>query len=186
MKIFAFPTDLPRRIAWFRRDQRGASAVEFALLLPLMLTLYFGSVELSHGVSALRKVTLTARTVADIAAQHRDIDNARMNDIMTAATAVISPFGPSQLKVTVSAVNIDAEGNGKVAWSDTFNGTARAVNSPVTLPNALKVPNSQVIISEVHYNYQPTIGYALTGTFDLQDKMYMSPRLSEIVNRLPS
>jgi len=53
-----------RRLA---RDERGVSAVEFAMLLPLMLTLYLGAVEISQGIAADRKVTLVSRTVADLA-----------------------------------------------------------------------------------------------------------------------
>ena len=33
------------------------------MLLPLMLSLYLGAVELSQGIAADRKVTLTARTI---------------------------------------------------------------------------------------------------------------------------
>ena len=33
---------LPHALAGFARDQRGVSAVEFAMLLPLMITLYLG------------------------------------------------------------------------------------------------------------------------------------------------
>src|SRR5436189_1298081 len=60
---------LSLQIARLRRDQAGVSAVEFAMLLPLMLTLYLGAVEISQGVAIDRKVTLTAHTVADLASQ---------------------------------------------------------------------------------------------------------------------
>jgi hypothetical protein len=51
MKNFAFLADLSRRVSSLRRDQRGVSAVEFAMLLPLMITLYLGCVEVSQGVA---------------------------------------------------------------------------------------------------------------------------------------
>jgi len=183
MKNFAFLTRLSNRITALRRDQRGVSAVEFAMLLPLMLTLYLGAVELSQGVSIHRKVTLTARTVADLASQVTTINNADMTNMLKAAEAVIAPFPPGDLKVTVSAVSIDANGVATVTWSDTLRGTARGVNSTVTLPTALNVPNSQLIWGEVYYNYTPTIGYVLTGALNLFDQMYMRPRLSETIAR---
>ena len=57
------------RLGRLAGDERGVSAVEFAMLLPLMLTLYLGAVEISQGIGADRKVTLTARTVADLVSQ---------------------------------------------------------------------------------------------------------------------
>src|SRR5689334_16998331 len=127
----AFLANLSRRFTLFRRDQRGVSAVEFAMLLPLMVTLYLGVVEVSQGVAIHRKVTLTARTVADLGSQVTSINNADMTNMLNAATAVVAPFTANDLKVTVSAVDIDANGNAKVAWSDTRNGVARAKGSTV-------------------------------------------------------
>jgi Flp pilus assembly protein TadG len=183
MKNFSFLTGLSRKVASLRRDQKGVSAVEFAMMLPLMVTLYLGAVEVSQAVAIHRKVTLTARTVADLASQVTSINNADMTNMLTAASAVVAPFPSGELKVTVSAVTIDANGIARVAWSDTLNGTARAVNSTVSLPSAVNIPNSQLIWSEVRYNYLPTVGYVVTGALNLFDQIYMRPRLSESVNR---
>ncbi len=186
MKRFAPPFALPHALARFLEDRRGVSAVEFAMLLPLMVTLYLGSVEISQGVGIDRKVTLTTRTVADLASQVSSINNTDMTNLLNAATAVIAPYDASKLKVTVSAVTIDGNGNAKVAWSDTRNGTARTVGSTVTLPAALKVNNTTLIWSEVTYAYTPTIGYVVTGTLNLSDQIYMRPRLSDTVARVNS
>jgi Flp pilus assembly protein TadG len=186
MKKFAFLTKLTKRLSSFRGDQRGISAVEFAMLLPLMITLYFGVVEISQGVAAHRKVTLTARTIADLASQVTNINNTEMGNMMNAASSVLSPFDVSKLKVTVSAVSIDANGIAKVVWSDTLNGTARAVDSTVTVPTALNVVNTQLVWSEVTYAYDPAVGQAITGTLNLFDQIYMRPRLSETINRINS
>jgi Flp pilus assembly protein TadG len=187
MKKSAFLADLSRRFSSLRRDQRGVSAIEFAMLLPLMITLYLGAVEISEGVAAHRKVTLTARTVADLASQVRNIAPAEMTDVMDAASAVATGVRDisTKLKVTISEVKIDANGVATIVWSDTRNGTARAVGSTVTLPAALNVPSTYLIWSEVSYNYVPTIGYVVTGSLNLSDDIYMRPRLSDMVTRNP-
>ena len=132
---------IERQLGGLAGDERGVSAVEFAMLLPLMLTLYLGAVEVSQGIGADRKVTLTARTVADLVSQVSSINNADMTNALNAATAVMAPFPTGNLKVTVSSVTIDATGKATVDWSDTLNGTARAKGSTVTLPAALNVAN---------------------------------------------
>jgi Flp pilus assembly protein TadG len=174
---------LRRRLLRCVQDERGVSAVEFALLLPLMVTLYLGGVEISQGLTIDRKVTLVARTVADLAAQSTSITNADMTNILNASTAVLLPYAIASAKVTVSQVTIDANGTAKISWSDTKNGTARSPGSTVVLPTALNIPNSSLIWSEVSYEYKPVVGYVITGTMNLTDQIYMRPRLSDEVKR---
>ena len=175
---------LDNRFGRFTRDERGVSAVEFALLLPMMLTLYLGVVEISQGIGADRKVTLTARTVADLVSQVSSINNAGMTNVLNASSAVMSPYPVSNLKVVVSAVAVDSTGNATVTWSDTLNGAARERGSTVTLPaDVLKIPNSTLVWSEVQYTYTPVIGYVVSGPLTLKDQIYMSPRLSNTIAR---
>jgi Flp pilus assembly protein TadG len=185
-RLSTFGLNLRRRLGRLSRDQRGISAVEFALLLPLMVTLYLGAVEISQAISIDRKVTLTARTVADLVSQVTTINNTGMSDILNASAAVMYPYSTNTLKVTLTILNIDANGKATVTWSDAYNGTPRAVGSTVTLPTALVVPNSSLIWSEVQYSYTPTVGYVLTGTLTLKDQLYMAPRLSTSVTRTAS
>ncbi len=173
--------NLSRYLDRFRDDQSGISAVEFAMLLPLMLTLYLGTVEVSQAVGIDRKVTLTSRTVADLASQVTNIASSDMQNILTASSSVIAPYDSTKLKVTVSEVTIDGNGSAKVAWSCTLGGSAHAVGSAVTLPAALNVANTSLIWGEASYTYTPTIGYVVTGTLNLSDKIYMRPRLSDSI-----
>ena len=170
-----------RRLAGLARDERGVSAVEFALLLPLMLTIYLGAVEVSQGIAADRKVTLTARTIADLCSQAQSLTVSDMTNSMLAAVAVMAPYPDSNMKVTVSSVKIDSNGNATVEWSESKNGTKRATGSSVTLLPALKVPNTWLIFSEVEYAYKPTIGYVISGTLTLKDQIFMRPRMSDSV-----
>ena len=175
-----------RRLARLARDERGVSAVEFAMLLPLMVTLYLGGVEVSQGISIDRKVTLTARTVADLVSQSASINNAGMNSVLQAATAVLSPYPTTNAKVTVSVLKIDANSKVTVEWSDTLNGTARAKGSTVTIPGALVVPNTSLVWGEASYNYKPVVGYVLTGNLNLNDQIFIRPRLSDTITRSAS
>jgi Flp pilus assembly protein TadG len=183
MKISASRiTQLLRR---FGREQRGASALEFALLAPLMLTLYIGCVEISDGVAADRKVTLTAGTLANLTSQVTTLVTADMDNIFAASTAIMNPY-TNTVSAKVSCLKIDAGGAVTVQWGSATAGTTpRAHGDAIVIPDELKVPAavSYLILAEVGYQYVPVTGFspgfshiAATG-ITLQDKMYMSPRI---------
>ena len=181
MKFALLAARVRRPLRRFLREKRGVAAVEFAMLLPLMVTLYLGGVEVSSAIAVDRKVTLVARTLGDLVAQSTSLNANDMTNILNAATTVVQPYSDSLVKVTVSRVDVDAQGAAKVIWSKTKNGTARAVNSAVTLPAALNTANTSLIWAETKYDYTPTVGYVITGTITLTDQIYMRPRLSDTV-----
>jgi len=166
----------------FSRDRRGVSAVEFALVLPLMIPLFFGGVELSQGISVDRKVKMTARTVADLVAQVATIDGGGVDAALGASVAILAPFPTSNAKVTVSVVDIDNRGIAKVKWSRSSNGRGRVAGESVAVPDALKTPSTSLVWGEAAYDYTPSVGYMITGTLNLSDQIFMRPRLSETVS----
>jgi Flp pilus assembly protein TadG len=166
-----------RRLA---RDRRGVSAVEFAFIAPVMIGLYFGCVEVSDGVGADRKVTLTAAALANLAAQATTISAGDMTNMLDASAKIMYPYAAT-LKSTVSCLKMDSTGKATVKWSETRNGTKKTVGSTYTFATAnaaLAVPNTWLILSEVSYAYTPIIGYTITGTLTLSDQMFMAPRIS--------
>jgi len=163
------------------RDKRGVSAVEFALLAPVMIGLYLGTVEISDGVSADRKVSLIAAALANLSAQVTAISSTDMTNILDASSAIISPYKASLLKMTVSCLKIDSNKTVTVKWSATKNGTVRTSfafdSSNLALTVASQYP-IYLIYSEASYAYTPTVGYTISGTLNLSDHMFMSPRIS--------
>jgi Flp pilus assembly protein TadG len=167
------------------RDNRALSAVEFALILPVMLTLFLGGTEITQGITIKRKTTIATRTIADLVAQGTNIDNAEMASIFAATGAVLSPYPAANLKMVISNIAIDANNNASIVWSDGYNGgVARTVGSSVTLPAGLDAyPNTSLIWAEAEYTYTPTIGYVVTGSLGLKDKVYLRSRLTACVRR---
>jgi len=173
---------LRRTLCRFTGDRRGLSAVEFATVLPFMVALYTGSVELGEGLSIQYKSTLAARTVADIASQYTSIDAATMTSILGAASTVVTPYSAANLTVIVSEVTTDANGNGTITWSAAQNGNAHQVGQAVSLPAALRIPSIALLWGEVTYPYTPNIGYVITGTISIYESSYFYPRLSTCVS----
>ena len=177
MSFAGFAPALLFHLRRFAGDRDGVSAIEFAILLPFMLLMYIGSVELAEGLSIQFKVTETARTVTDLASQRATIDASDMNIILGAASKVVAPYSASSMAMTVSEVTTNANGLGTITWSCSLNGTAHAVGSSVTLPTALQTANISLIWGEVTYPYAPQLGYVITGTINIYQTAYFYPRL---------
>jgi Flp pilus assembly protein TadG len=171
----------------FFRSRRGLAAVEFAILLPLMLMLYLGSFEISQAVSLQRQVALTASTVANIVTQYASISQSNdIPDILQASVTVLTPHPVSSAVVTVSCITIDKSGNGTVAWSQSLNGSPRKVGQAVALPAGLAVPNTSVVLGETSYAYAPLMDLLHMGTLNLYSSVFMLPRSSSgMINLTP-
>ena len=173
----------------FVRGHDGISAVEFALILPFMLTLYLGGSELGDGMAIQFKATLAARTVADLATQYTNIpDTTTMNQILSAASTVVTPYPTAGMAVTVSELKLtNGSTTGSVVWSASNSGNGRAVGSTFPLPTAMQAlatastPTVYLILGEVTYPYTPSMGYAIAGTINIYENIAFSPRLASCV-----
>jgi Flp pilus assembly protein TadG len=165
----------------FADDRNAVSAIEFAVVLPFMLLMYIGGVELGDGLAIQFKVTQTARTVSDLTTQYVSIDSATMSGILGASTQVVAPYPSANIIVTVSEVTTNSNGQGTITWSCSLNGTPRPLNQSFTLPSALQTANISLILGEVTYPYTPQLGYVITGTINIYQSTYFYPRLSNQV-----
>ena len=170
----------------FRRDESGLSAVEFAIVVPIMLGFLLGSVEISNGQLANRKVTQTTSTLADLVAQDNSITNAEINDIFAAGIAVMYPTNTSTMKMRITAINADLNGVTTVGWSDGRNIPPRAVNAAITVPAGMITPGGSVILTEIELDYTSPLGEVVTGPIHLTDQFYLRPRRSLRVARVAS
>jgi Flp pilus assembly protein TadG len=162
-------------------DRRGVAAVEFAMILPAMLAVYFGVAEVAQGVMANRKVTHLNRTLADLTAQYGAISPADIDTVFDAALAMMAPFPSGSTQMVIASVVIDSAGQAKICWSAQRNATAPGRGSNVTLPTDLVVPNTSLIMAKASYEFEPAVGYLLTGTIRIGDRpIYMRPRIGKI------
>lgn len=177
------------RATAFTRAIDGIAAVEFSLILPLMLVLYFGSVLATQAVRASRKVDLVAGALANLTSQQltcssggstpclTDTDMTGSNGIFTAAAAIMAPFDTTTLQMTVSQVNITSYNGAliaKVDWTVTNNGgTARPCNGG-GVNNSLLAGNVSTS-SATYQSYLPpnyTASGAPTGSMIVADVVY--------------
>ncbi len=153
------------------------------MVLPFMVTLYIGSIELGNGFAAKFKATLAVRTVTDLASQQISISTAKMSTILDLSAQVMTPFPTASMTITLSEITTNASGQGTVIWSCSLGGTARTWNQALNpqLPANLQTPNITILLGEVTYPYTPNIGSVFTGTINIQQSLYFYPRLTTTI-----
>ncbi|MCA1451912.1 pilus assembly protein [Bradyrhizobium sp. BRP22] len=188
-----------RQVSALVHDCRGVAATEFAMIVPIMLVLFFGTVELSSAIAIKRKLTLVGRGVSDLTSQSLDsINTTGMQNAFAASGAILLPYSLTPLNATVSEVFIDSNKIAKIQWSQsatvamvggspqaTLTASPRKPKDTVTVPGGLLVPNTWLIWSEVSYTYTPTVGYVLKTDIKMKDEAYTRPRQSLCVDYPP-
>jgi Flp pilus assembly protein TadG len=192
---------------WFRarncavsliEDCRGIAATEFAVIVPIMLVMFFGTVEFSSGVAVDRKVTLVARTVSDLTSQSTTVADSDITNFFTASYAILLPYSSAPnfaaAQITISELYVDKSTlAARVQWSRSGTitpgnpptvalGAGRAVSSVVAIPSALAVGGTYLIFSETSQLYTPAVGYVMGKSgVTLSDVAYTRPRQSTCV-----
>jgi len=160
----------------FRLDQRGVSAVEFALLAPVMIAFYFGVAEFCQVYIAQKRIAHTASIVADMIAQTDRMSTGEIDDIFGVGQIVIKPYSGTTLKMRVSSVTRDPNGVAKVDWSRGDNMAARNAGDTITIPAGLIENGESVIVSESNYGYSSPVGFIIKSTLPLRSTFYLRPR----------
>lgn len=171
----------------FWSSVEGLAAVEFAFVLPIILAMLLGLVELSHASGVRTQVINMASTAADLIAQEVTTTGSDMDTAFAATKAILFPHDTKLAAITITSV-IDG-GTGKspvIAWSCTMKGANAVATTPFSkggnpspaLPNGLLTAGSggSVIWSRVTYKYTSFLSYFLHGTKTWTNDFYAKPR----------
>ena len=147
---------LMERLRLLRQDVRGVGAVEFALIAPLLLSLYITSFELTIGLSMSKRVTRTASTIADLVTQQQtSVTTDYLGTMVGVTNAIFTPYSPQNLVMKITGVAVDSAGNATAAWSwDKTGGKPYNAGSSVTVPSDMRTPDTFLVRAEVSVTHQ--------------------------------
>lgn len=177
---------LARLLRRFGAEERAVAAVEFALILPFLLLLYFGSMEAAALFSADKRVNSVAATLGDLVAQwdmgDGKLPQATWNDYLAASSLIITPYPSTGLKVVVTLVQVKNDGSTRILWSEAnAAGTPRTVNAAYPGLDASTMMNSVarggcIVVAEASYSYVPMLGKVFEQALTLSHSNFFLPR----------
>lgn len=181
-----------QRMRLFRLVEDGVAAVEFALVLPVMLMLYIGAVEASALISMDRKLQTASGALGDLVSRSDGtIPAATLKDYFTAAAGIMTPHSTTELRQVVTLVNVRANGTTNVVWSRQYyagnvtTGTKHPAGRPF---NGLPAPmiavalDNFVVVAEASYAYPPLYGFAFDRTINLYRENFFVPRFRSTIS----
>lgn len=180
-------------------DRRGVAALEFALIAPLLLSMYFLTMEVGQGIEANKKVGRAASMVADLVTQQQTTTKAELNAILNIGSAILQPYNRSKPTIIITAIEVTDETTPKVkvAWSRKLSNGSYSVDQAAgtitTVPTALKIKGSFLVRVQSSLTYYPVITWAagdkgtlgLTAAFDklnMKETYYLRPRMTQAIS----
>jgi len=172
------------------RNSKGAAAVEFAFVAPLLLLMLLATVEIGRAVNIDRHFTMATATAGDLVAREEylgDTDTeatTNLESMMKSIAHIMQPYDSSDLKLAIFSVRAsttDADDT-RVEWVYSHNGKAAPAKCDAyALPDGLIGPGGSTIVVESSYLFKPLFGDyvpGVTGNMTWTDKSLHSPRNS--------
>jgi Flp pilus assembly protein TadG len=189
---------LPEWFGKFRADKRGVAAIEFAFVAPLLLCMYFATMEASQAIKTDKKVSRIASMVADLVTQQQQTTTTvELDAILNIGQALVQPYSRSKPKIVITAIQITDEDSPKVqvAWSRMMagDGTGCIVESKgatTTVPAALNTRGAFLVRVQSCLDYKPVITWsgpdtpasgwtAAFSNISMKETYYLRPRMSQ-------
>lgn len=176
-------------------DRRGVAALEFAMVAPVLLSLYFVTMEVAQGIEANKKVSRIGSMVADLVTQQQSISRSELEAIMQIGGAILLPYNRSQPDITVTAIKLTDKANPKaiVQWSRRMrNGVfmqGPVKGTETQVPTTLKIRDTFLIEVSASLEYRPVLTWTaenkaaigLAASFDridMDESYFLRPRMT--------
>jgi Flp pilus assembly protein TadG len=190
LPLTRFKTRLKSQIRRFVRSRSGIGAIEFAILAPLLIVLYLGTLEATVALNVYGKVARASSSIGDlVAAQSPSVDKTFLATMPDVVSSILAPFSSTSYTLKMTGIKLDSASKATVDWSWDKSGSRPytvGVDITANVPTDLQIASSYLIRSELSVPY--TMLLYLPGMSGTQAKAltmtkvyYFSPRVGTSV-----
>lgn len=177
-----FVTSSAAESAKFRAAREGLAAMEFALIAPIMIFLFFAVVEGSNAFAVSRRVSLAVNTLADLSSQETQISADQVEDLFEGVEQIIQEDDLDEVGAEIRLISLIVDPDTDeivVHWSrDNLGGEPYAPGSTYSgLADAtLLDAASSLVVGEIEYTYQSALTRHLLPSVDFNKSATRWPR----------
>jgi Flp pilus assembly protein TadG len=199
MTPFKLQRSIIQSFRGFCADRKGVSAIEFALVLPVLLMMYIGTMELGQAIETNKKVSRAASMVGDLVTQEQQVSNTDLTSVMRIGESILQPYQRTRPTITIAGIQFNSATPpvGQIVWQQRQDGSANT-NCPVPavadVPASLRTKNSFVVRVQTCLHYLPviawdtsalsrTLGFTAAAGFEIpmQETYFYRARMSDKV-----
>ena len=167
----------------FLRADKGIAAIEMAFIMPFMLLIYFGMMDVTGLITFNRKVTAAASTVGDlVAAQRTNVLLSQISDFYNGAYMIAQPTGSADVRLELFGYRM--VGNTPTQMWKTNNGNGTACVGTIDTSNManLMASGNDLVVSRACIIYTPYLAAWLgnslvsASSFNVGQTIMLRPR----------
>ncbi|HUL08521.1 MAG TPA: TadE/TadG family type IV pilus assembly protein [Candidatus Acidoferrum sp.] len=179
------------KIRSFLGEDRGAIAIEFGLVISILIVILMGCFEASRYILLNQKLDRTSSSVADLISQAENVTTSVLSDTYAAADEQTEPFDLSgHGRVIISSIYKPDTNPATVQWQCKGAGSYTAAASTVgtkggnaTMPSTIPVDvGENIIVAEVYYDYKPFLFQGIFKPTVFRHTSFMRPRGALLTN----
>ena len=175
---------MTKRLRSLLCDRRGTAAVEMALLSPVLVLLFFGTLEVTQLIRVEAKLTHAAQTIQDIVAGQSQATTGSLQIAFNGGQLVMTPFNANNMTAAIASVSFSSNATPtQVTWQQFENGDPGMTSSfACSAATGMSLSNDSVIVVQVTYTYNPIISYLFGKQFTLSQTAFGRPRNTTVIS----
>ncbi len=165
-------------------DEDGIAAIEFAIIAPIMIIMYFGLAEMASAISIDRRISHGTNVAGDMATQQPEILLTDIEEIVSASLRVMNIPDISRVSMDIESFILPAadqppESRGRIR----VNASAGNFTNfdATSLDTKILSANSGVVVTRVTYQYSPLKLRYFDTDITLNETFMLKPRRSDAV-----
>lgn len=165
----------------YKNSASGTALVEAALLIPVMLTLLMGAVDIGTGIVLSQRTVSASQTGADLMARNVEVGDSEIENIIDGAELVFEPYAAgAAFGIDIVSVQFNASGNANVVCRETRNMSPN--DEAIESVDGLGTAGEGMVIVTVQYQYEPYFASIFIPDFTFREVAFTRGRRSAVVN----